>query len=168
MEPPPRGTISNVAVDLQPEEGVKAVIVGFDRYFNYLKMSYAFHYLHKDPDCLFIATNRDRTYPSANGLMPGSGTLVRAIEEGVGRAPVVTGKPSPILMDVVRSRVPDMDASRTLMIGDRLDTDIQFGNNAGVKTLLVLSGVSSRTTVDESATKPTYILDSIADMLPTK
>ena len=116
---------------------VKAVIVGFDRHINYLKISHAFRYLTDDPECLFIATNLDRTYPTPTGTLPGTGTLVKMVEEAVGRAPIVTGKPSRILLDVIRSkyvltaglngnpaltilkRLPDMDPTRTLMVGDR-------------------------------------------------
>mmetsp|Transcript_17992 Transcript_17992/g.27860 ORF Transcript_17992/g.27860 Transcript_17992/m.27860 type:complete len:296 (+) Transcript_17992:13-900(+) len=156
----------SIAPEITLESGVKAVIVGFDRRYSYLKMCYAYSYVAADPECIFIATNTDVTYPTANGFMPGSGSLVKGIETALGKEALVTGKPSPILMDVVKSRVPSMIPERTLMVGDRLDTDILFGNNAGAKTLLVLSGISTRKMAEESNIKPTFIAQSVSQLLP--
>lgn len=93
----------------------------------------------------YVATNGDRTFPTEDGLIPGSGAIVAALTAATDVQPLVIGKPSP---EMIGSCLEIMGASagRTLMVGDRLDTDIQAGINAGTQTLLVLTGVS---TVDE-------------------
>jgi len=101
----------------------------------------------------WIATNLDRNIPTQHGLAPGNGALVGAVAEAVGRRPdAVTGKPEPLLFELAATR---MGASRPLVVGDRLDTDIEGANRAGMDSLLVLTGV---VTVDDLA--------SLADLEP--
>jgi glycerol 3-phosphatase-2 len=93
---------------------------------------------------MWVATNLDPSLPTQYGLAPGNGALVAAVAEAVGRRPdAVTGKPEPLLFELAAQR---MDAVRPLVVGDRLDTDIEGANRAGMNSLLVLTGV---TTVDE-------------------
>lgn len=88
---------------------------------------------------VWIATNLDRNIPTQYGLAPGNGALVGAVAEAVGRRPdAVTGKPEPLLFELAAER---MGASRPLVVGDRLDTDIEGANRAGMESLLVLTGV---------------------------
>ena len=143
--------------------------VGFDGAFNYFKLQRAVSYLrYASPPIPFIATNRDLTYPDAHQLVPGGGTLVAAVEAGAGRAPdIVAGKPSQGLVALVRSAT-GLDPARTCMVGDRLDTDIAFGNLGGFRTLCVLTGIASRESVMAAAQEeaPEFLLDSLGDMLP--
>ena len=97
-----------------------------------MKLERAASYLrYASPRVVFVATNRDVAYPDAHQLCPGGGALVAALETGSGRSPdVVAGKPSPHLIQLVRSAT-GLNPARTCMVGDRLDTDILFGNTGG-------------------------------------
>jgi len=87
----------------------------------------------------FVATNTDLSIPTARGIAPGNGTLVGAVQAATGRAPVVAGKPFAPLM---RESVERVAARRPLVVGDRLDTDIEAGHVSGIPSLLVLTGVT--------------------------
>jgi phosphoglycolate/pyridoxal phosphate phosphatase family enzyme len=158
------GTVSPSTLD----DDVEAVVIGFDAKFCYAKLERAATYL-RYKRVPFIATNRDASYPDAHQLVPGGGALVAALEAGSGRAPdVVAGKPSPHLISLVRSAT-GLDPARTCMVGDRLDTDILFGNTGGfASTLLVLTGVTTAAQVSAlpagDALMPTHVLDSLGDM----
>lgn len=105
----------------------------------------------------WVATNRDRTLPSARGPLPGAGALIAAVETAVGRGPdTVAGKPGPALFTSARDRT---DSERPLMIGDRLDTDIAGARAAGIPSLLVLTGVASARDVlaAPAEQRPTYL-----------
>jgi ribonucleotide monophosphatase NagD (HAD superfamily) len=137
---------------------------------SYFKLERAASYLrYASPRVAFIATNRDVAYPDAHQLCPGGGALVAALEVGSGRSPdVVAGKPSPHLIQLVRSAT-GLDPTRTCMVGDRLDTDILFGNTGGFSsTLLVLTGVTSRKDVQNLAHNdqrmPTHIVETLGDL----
>jgi len=122
---------------LDPEVG--AVVCGLDTQINYTKLSKAFQYLTRNPGCHFIATNEDSTYPSSAGLLPGAGSISAPLRYALGQNPVCTGKPASTMLDCVKAKV-HFDPKRTIMIGDRLNTDILFGKNGGLTTLLVLTG----------------------------
>jgi ribonucleotide monophosphatase NagD (HAD superfamily) len=89
---------------------------------------------------LFVATNTDRTFPTPQGIAPGSGAFVAAVQEASGVTPLVAGKPEPTLY---RNAIERFQAKNALVIGDRLDTDIAGAVNAGLTSLLVLSGICS-------------------------
>lgn len=130
---------------------VGAVVVGVDYHFNYYKLAMANAYLRNQDDkgeytCAFIATNTDNSYVSRHGIYPGTGSIVAAVENACERNPVVMGKPSQRFLDCIREAVK-FDPMKTCMVGDRLDTDIQFGLNGSLSTLLVLSGVTSSKTL---------------------
>ncbi|KAM6951629.1 glycerol-3-phosphate phosphatase-like [Aplochiton taeniatus] len=167
------GTPSDWAnVPLDPE--VKAVVVGFDNDFSYMKLNRAMQYL-SNPDCMFVGTNNDTRLPLEGGkVVPATGCMVKAVETAAQRPAQVVGKPSPFIFDCVASRFK-LDGARCLMVGDRLDTDILLGSNCGLKTLLTLTGVS--TLADAEAHQrsgspqrlvmvPDYYVISIADLLP--
>ena len=121
---------------------VSAVVMGFDRHFCYRKMATAHYHLtqRKDAkDVAFIATNADATYPAGDFLFPGTGAMVAAIVKSTGREPTVIGKPNEAMLKTVLEAY-QLDASRTAMVGDRLDTDIAFGQRGGLKTILVMTG----------------------------
>lgn len=158
-------------VPLDPE--VKAVVVGFDEHFSYMKLNRAMQYLNQD--CLFVGTNRDSRLPLEGGMaVPGTGCLLQAVETAAQRQAQTVGKPNKFMFDCVASQC-GVDRERCLMVGDRLDTDILLGSNCGLKTLLTLTGVS--TVADAQAHEksgcperqgmvPDYYVESIADLLP--
>ncbi|XP_045617524.2 glycerol-3-phosphate phosphatase [Procambarus clarkii] len=127
-------------VKLDPEVG--AVAIGFDGHFSFPKIMKAASYL-SNPDCLFLATNIDEQFPVENTslIFPGTGCFVRCVETVAERAPIIMGKPSEMMFSVISEKYK-LDPSRTLMIGDRSNTDILFGKKCGLHTLVVLSGVT--------------------------
>ncbi|KAF8624741.1 hypothetical protein AX17_007072 [Amanita inopinata Kibby_2008] len=152
--------------EFTPDPDVQAVVCGLDTNINYTKLSKAFQYLTRNPGCQFIATNEDSTYPSAHGLLPGAGAISAPLRFALGRDPVCTGKPSLTMLDCIRAKV-NYDPKRTLMVGDRLNTDILFGQNGGLSTLLVLTGITSESEVsgsNASSIIPDYVLGSLGDL----
>ncbi len=133
-----------------------------DRGFNYEKLRRASSLVREG--AYFIATNRDPTLPTEEGIIPGAGSIVAAIEVASGRqADVTIGKPEPYLYELALN---DLDANRgeVLAIGDRLDTDIEGAARAGIDSALVLTGVASLEDVKRSTAKPRYVLRSLLDM----
>lgn len=110
----------------------------------------------------YVATNADVAFPSPDGLVPGNGAIVAALNAASGRTPEIAGKPYPALFEAVVEHLPD---GLLLMVGDRPDTDIAGAHALGWDTVLVLSGVTSRDETTGLDPAPTYILDSVADML---
>jgi HAD superfamily hydrolase (TIGR01450 family) len=113
---------------------------------------------------LFVATNSDSTIPNPRGTAPGNGSLLKVIECATGTVPIVAGKPEPPLH---RESVIRTGAQRPLVIGDRLDTDIEAAYNAGTDSLLVLTGVDNPRTVTlaPARRRPTYIAETLDALL---
>lgn len=161
---------------LDPEVG--AVVCGFDEHFSYHKLIRAASYLAKE-SCLFIATNCDDRFPFSNGdvVVPGTGCFVISVETAARRKALVLGKPESVMFECMTSRHA-IDTKKTCMIGDRLNTDILFGNNCGLKTILVLTGISSLADVnsikisnspDHKSCIPDFYMPGIEDLrLPLK
>ncbi|XP_069503447.1 glycerol-3-phosphate phosphatase [Ambystoma mexicanum] len=161
---------ANVSCD--PE--VRAVVVGFDEHFSYMKLTRALGYL-RNPTCLFLATNTDTRLPLEGGrAIPGTGCLVKAVETAAHRQAQIVGKPTRFILDCVASEYP-INPARTVMVGDRLDTDILMGTSCGLKTILTLTGFStledaqahlSSGSPSRQGMVPDYYVDTIADLLP--
>ncbi|KMZ69714.1 hypothetical protein ZOSMA_208G00050 [Zostera marina] len=155
---------------MEHDESVGAVVVGFDRYVNYYKMQYGTLCIRENPGCLFIATNRDAvTHLTETQEWAGGGSMVGAIVGSTQREPLVVGKPSTFMMDYLAKEFGILK-SQICMVGDRLDTDILFGQNGGCKTLLVLSGVTSLETLESPNNKihPDFYTDKLSDLLSLK
>ncbi|KAJ8262832.1 hypothetical protein COCON_G00152890 [Conger conger] len=160
--------------DCPLDSDVKAVLVGYDDKLNFLKLAKACCYL-RDPNCLFLATDGDPWHPRPRGrVSPGSGSLAAALETAAERKATVIGKPSRFMFQCIVSRF-GVDPARTLMVGDRLETDVLFGRSCGVDTVLALTGVSTlqqalgyRDSTDPqgAACVPDYVVDTVADFLP--
>lgn len=137
-----------------------AVVVGLDRGFTYAGLARA--HASVRAGALFVATNLDVTLPADGRILPGAGAVVAAVAAATGQEPVAIGKPNLRLADALAasSGVP---ASRTLFVGDRLDTDITFGVQAGMRTALVLTGVSHREDLAGSRVQPDVVLESMLD-----
>ncbi|MCC6442619.1 MAG: HAD-IIA family hydrolase [Armatimonadetes bacterium] len=125
-----------------PERGnpVDYVVVGIDREFTYKKLTYAQHAILKG--ARFVATNRDATFPAEETIMPGGGTMVAAIETATSVAARLIGKPETITIDLILKQEGGRPRE-AYMIGDRLDTDVLVGKKAGIKTVLVMTGVTT-------------------------
>lgn len=131
-----------------PQNVPDAVVIGLDKAFTYEKLSLANAAIRAG--ARFVATNTDATLPTESGLIPGAGSIVAAIETATGKIPVVVGKPEPLMLHMALQRMGVLP-HEAVMVGDRLDTDIVAGDRAGMLTVLVLTGVSTR---DEIATAP--------------
>ncbi|KAL2271746.1 hypothetical protein VTJ83DRAFT_1117 [Remersonia thermophila] len=149
---------------LDPEVG--CVLAGLDMHINYLKLSHALHYLHRG--AVFLATNTDSTFPSNSSLFPGAGSIGTApLAYMSGKRPLPLGKPSQAMLDAVEGRFR-LDRSRTCMVGDRLNTDIQFGVEGGLGgTLLVLTGVCKPGDweKEDAPAVPGFYVDKLSDLL---
>ncbi|KAI8639671.1 HAD-like domain-containing protein [Parasitella parasitica] len=153
------GLTDNDAVPDDKEVG--AVVIGLDTQVNYKKYAKAFTYLTRNKGCHFIVTNEDSTYPQHGGFYPGAGSIAAPIITALGRRPdAILGKPAQNMLEAIFAEF-HLDPKKTVMIGDRLNTDIEFGLNGGLDTLCVLTGV---TTKDEllspsNKVKSTYYMD---------
>ena len=156
-------------IDLKLDSNIRAVIAGIDDKFTYSKCCYAStallqHGDNHDTQTLFISTNQDRTLPTAGNLLPGGGSVIAMISTASSRIPINVGKPESYMLDLIVQQ-HQLNKSRILMVGDRLDTDILFGNHGGIRTLLVSkTGVSSESDMGKQNIYPTYITDSVASI----
>jgi|YelNatPaOPRAMG01_1025707.scaffolds.fasta_scaffold02844_10 4-nitrophenyl phosphatase len=124
------------------------VVVGWDRQFTYQKMAEAHRAI--GDGAVFIATNRDSTYPDSDGrTLPGNGAIVAAIETCSGITPITIGKPEPYTLELIL-RLSNTPSRECMIIGDRLDTDIALGKKVGVRTGMTLTGVCSKTDIDNA------------------
>ena len=129
---------------LPHDEDVGAVIVGFDRNINYYKIQYAQLCINENPGCEFIVTNLDAvTHLTDAQEWAGNGSMVGAIRGSTQTEPTVVGKPSSFMLEDVAAQF-GLAKSEICMVGDRLDTDILFGKNGGLRTMLVLTGVTTK------------------------
>jgi 4-nitrophenyl phosphatase len=143
-----------VAADHQP---VDAVVVGGHSGFDYDELRAAT--LAVRAGAPLWATGRDATYPTPDGLAPGTGALVAAVETAAERSARVAGKPEPPMFEAAKSR---LGGDRMAMVGDALDADIVGGQRAGLATILVLSGRTSRDDLEAAAIQPDLVLDDLA------
>ena len=137
------GDMSNISrIKVDPDIGF--VVVGWDPLFSYAKLVYASICLHELQDCQFICTNSD-SFDSIGGgrMMPGTGCILAAVETASNRKALVVGKEGPWLLTHLKECY-GVKPESSVMIGDRLDTDIKMGRRGGMKTALVLSGVSTK------------------------
>jgi len=138
------------------------VVLGETRTYSFEAITTAIRLVERG--ARFIATNPDATGPSREGSLPATGSVAALITRATGREPYYVGKPNPLMM---RSALRAIGAhsENTLMIGDRMDTDVVSGLEAGLQTILVLSGISTRQTVETFPYRPTLVLDSVADLV---
>ncbi len=112
----------------------------------------------------FIATNPDATGPSPEGALPATGAVAALITRATGAQPYFVGKPNPMMFRSAMNRM-DAHSETTMMIGDRMDTDVVAGIEAGLDTILVLSGSTRREDIERFPYRPARVLDSIADAI---
>eukprot|EP00929_Paragymnodinium_shiwhaense_P108420 TRINITY_DN74749_c0_g1_i1.p1 TRINITY_DN74749_c0_g1~~TRINITY_DN74749_c0_g1_i1.p1 ORF type:complete len:381 (+),score=95.69 TRINITY_DN74749_c0_g1_i1:69-1211(+) len=153
-------TISDGQLELDPDVG--AIVVGFDRHVNYYKLQYATKCLRQVPGCMFVATNRDAvTHLTAEDEWAGGGATVAAVAASSEKQPVLVGKPAQFMTEFLTAEY-GVPASRICMVGDRLDTDMMFGKAGGMRTLLVLTGVTSEAKLrSQDAVIPDHYVTSL-------
>jgi 4-nitrophenyl phosphatase len=144
------------------EEQPAAVVVGLDLGFTYDKLRAAHEAIRNG--ALFIATNADSTLPLETGLVPGAGSIVAALAAATEQAPIVIGKPETPMVLAAMSRM-GTTPQETVMLGDRLDTDILAGERAGMPTVLVLTGVSTREDLATAEALPDVVVSDLPSLV---
>ena len=139
------------------------VVIAFDRTFDYAKLSGALQAVRRG--ARLIATNPDRTCPVEGDEIPDCAAMIGAVEGATGkRVEVIVGKPSRITLKACLAQM-GLRARDCLMVGDRLETDIRMGRDAGMATALVLTGVTNRQALRRSAIRPDFILTDLRQLL---
>ena len=139
-----------------------AVVAGMDRAFTYQKLQAAA--AHVRAGAIFYGTNPDPTFPTPAGLAPGAGSVIAAIATAAECQPTIVGKPSPLMFEVAAERI-GVGMAETLVVGDRLETDIAGGQAWGARTALVLSGVSTKQQADAWRPKPDIVAADLAELV---
>jgi len=143
-------------------ESAKAVVMGIDPEINFEKMSEAALLVRSGVP--FFATNPDKTFPTPRGQIPGAGAWIAVIVTATGVEPIYAGKPAPYLLELARTRL-GTTKEQTLVVGDRLETDIAGGQAAGMPTALVLSGISTRMQAERWKPKVDIVIENLAALI---
>jgi NagD protein len=138
------------------------VVLGETRTYSFESITTAIQLIERG--ARFIATNPDPTGPSLQGSLPATGSVAALITKATGIEPYFVGKPNPLMMRSALNRI-DAHSETTVMVGDRMDTDVVSGLEAGLRTVLVLTGSTRPADVDRFPYRPTQISDSIADLV---
>ena len=154
----PLHEIGYVLTERDPEY----VVLGETRTYSFEAITRAIRLI--EGGARFIATNPDASGPSAEGSLPATGAVAALISRATGVEPYYVGKPNPLMMRSALNRL-DAHSETTVMIGDRMDTDIVSGLEAGMRTVLVLTGSTRATQVERFPYQPTRVVDSIADLV---
>lgn len=164
-EEPLRNELRAAGFELTDDpQRIDAVIASFDRTFEYRKLQIAFDAIRAG--ARFFATNADRYCPVPGGGQPDAAAMIAAIEACTAtQVEAVVGKPSQHTIDAILNLL-GLTADRCLMTGDRLETDIQMGLNAGMDTALALTGATDEETLAESDIQPTYVIRRLGDLIP--
>jgi 4-nitrophenyl phosphatase len=146
---------------LHSAEGVQAVVVGMDPSLDWNKLTEATYAIRAGAK--FFGTNPDRTFPTERGLGPGAGAILSALQTSTNVEPRIFGKPEPYLFEealvLLQSKAAEVAA-----IGDRLETDICGGQRAGMDTILLLTGVTSRKVLESSTIKPSSVFADLPEL----
>jgi NagD protein len=136
------------------------VVLGETRTYSFEAITRAIRLI--EDGARFIATNPDVTGPSDDGPLPATGSVAALITAATRRTPYFVGKPNPMMLRSALNRI-EAHSESTMLVGDRMDTDIVAGIEAGLDTVLVLTGSTRRSDVERFPYRPGRILDSIAD-----
>ncbi len=150
--------IGYVLTDRDPEY----VVLGETRTYSFEAITTAIRLI--EGGARFIATNPDPTGPSPQGSIPATGSVAALITRATQVEPYFVGKPNPLMMRSALNRI-DAHSESTVMVGDRMDTDMVSGLEAGLRTILVLTGSTRPDQVERFPYRPTYIRDSVADLV---
>jgi len=159
-EPPLIGELRAHGFEVRADADVRWVVIAFDRTFDYAKLNTALQAVRRH-DARLIATNPDRTCPTAEGEIPDCAGMMAAVEAVTGKTvEVVVGKPSPIILEVALQTL-GVEARDCVMVGDRIETDIVMGKRLGLATVLVLSGITRADDPRIAELRPDLVVDSI-------
>lgn len=160
-------TVLNEFESQDPKEvidptGIDAIVVAFDRTLDYRKLNTAYQALLNG--ARFFATNADKACPMPGGSIPDAGGTIAALEHMTGRKlELLAGKPSTLTMQVAIDEL-GLPAERIMMVGDRLETDIFMGQQAGMVTAVTLTGVATRDDVTKMTTPPDYVIENLGEL----
>lgn len=152
----------DLTVVSDPQDDVDIVVASMDLSLSYEKIKDAELLIRNG--CEFIGTNPDDTYPTPDGLYPGSGTVIGAIEIASGQKPTLIGKPQPLLYQMALRRL-DLKPEGTLGIGDRLETDIAGAQAAGMPSALVLTGAATLAQAKAFSPAPDIIVQDLSELI---
>ena len=138
------------------------VVLGETRTYSFETITKAIRLIERG--ARFIATNPDASGPSADGPLPATGSVAALITKATGRDPYFVGKPNPMMFRSALNRI-EAHSETTVMVGDRMDTDIVAGIEAGLDTILVLTGSTKRTDIEQYPYRPGRVLESIAEAI---
>ena len=150
--------VGYIQTDVNPDY----VVLGETRNFNFDMLTKAIRLINNGSR--FIATNPDATGPSAEGPLPATGSVAALITKATGKEPYIVGKPNPMMFRSAMNKI-NAHSESTGMIGDRMDTDVVAGIEAGLHTVLVLTGIADDVEIAKYPFRPNEILNSIADLL---
>ncbi len=150
--------VGYIQTDVDPDY----VVLGESRTFSFETLTKAIRLILNG--ARFIATNPDATGPSADGVLPATGSVAALITKATGREPYIVGKPNPMMFRSAMNKI-NAHSESTGMIGDRMDTDVIAGIEAGLHTVLVLTGIADDAEIQKYPFRPNEILNSIADLL---
>lgn len=162
-EPPMIAEMREHGFEVREDERVRWVVIAFDRTFSYAKLNVALQAVRQG--ARLIATNPDRTCPVEDGEIPDCAGMIAAVEAVTDRrVEAIVGKPSPIILEVALA-VLGVPATESVIVGDRIETDIAMGKRSGLATILVLSGVTRPDDPRIAEAGPDHVLESIAGIL---
>ena len=150
-------------VTTDPEQ-VDCIVMGFDTELTFQKLHDVSYMLLTRKDIPYIATNPDLVCPTEFGSVPDCGSICAAIKNATGREPIVIGKPSALMPQLAMEKL-GIGKAETCVVGDRIYTDIKSGLNAGVTSILVLSGETTLQILEESPEKPHHVLPDAREIL---
>lgn len=153
--------IGYIITDINPDY----VVLGETLAYNFEMIKKAIRLIHYE-GAKFIATNPDASGPSEGGLVPACGAMAALIEKATGISPLYIGKPNALMMRTALNYL-NVHSENTIMVGDRMDTDIAAGVTSGMDTVLVLSGVTKKEDIEKFPYLPTYVKKSVAEIEPT-
>jgi 4-nitrophenyl phosphatase len=156
-----RQAVLDYGLHLSNGEQADFVAVGWDPKLTYTELSEATLLIRAG--ARFIGTNPDRTWPSERGLLPGNGAILACLQAATDVEPFIIGKPERAIFDAALAAI-GAEPAHTAMLGDRLETDILGAQNAGLPTILVLTGVSDEAGLAASSVKPDWIFDDIQEL----
>lgn len=141
----------------------EVAVLSYDTELTYRKLTSLCHLL-RNKDIPYLATNPDLVCPTEDGYLPDCGSFALMIEEATKRTPLFLGKPRPLFVESILTKF-GVAKDEVVIVGDRLYTDIAMGTNAGVETILVLSGEATRDDLISSEHIPTFVVNNIGDIL---
>lgn len=150
--------VGYVQTDTNPDY----VVLGETRNFNFESLTKAVRLINAG--ARFIATNPDPTGPSTEGVLPATGSVAALITKATGKHPYIVGKPNPMMFRSAMRKI-GAHSETTGMIGDRMDTDVVAGIEAGLHTVLVLTGIADQKEIEKYPFRPTEILNSVQDLV---